>query len=111
MRTETAGQLLRIYSGEADTWQGKPLYQQIVEKARKRELAGVTVTRGIQGFGVSSQVHRATALGIRRGTPVLIELADTEEKLRGFIPELNAMVESGLVTLNESRLIWYRRTS
>ncbi len=85
MSAETNGQLLRIYVSEADTYQGKPLYQQIVEQARKQRLAGVTVTRGIEGFGASSRVHKATALAARKNTPVVIEFADTEEKLKGFV--------------------------
>jgi hypothetical protein len=111
MRDETNGQLLRIYIGEADTWRGKPLYQQIVEQARKQQLAGVTVTRGIEGFGASSRIHKTSALAVRQDTPLVIELADSEEKLKGFLPTVDEMVNDGLVTLNESRLILYRQPS
>jgi uncharacterized protein len=108
MRTDIDGEMLRIYIGEADTWHGRPLYEQIVERARKAPLAGVTVVRGIYGFGASSRIHAASIRRIREDVPLVIEIADTAEKLRAFMPVLDEMVQAGLVTLEGSQLISYR---
>ncbi|HUJ54907.1 MAG TPA: DUF190 domain-containing protein [Gaiellaceae bacterium] len=87
MRSDVpGGKMLRIYIGEDDTWRGRPLYQQIVERARKEHLAGVTVMHGICGFGASSRIHNARNRRIREDIPIVIEIADTEERLRAFVP-------------------------
>jgi PII-like signaling protein len=109
MRTDVPhGQMLRIYLGENDTWHGRSLYQQIVERARKQRLAGVTVLHGICGFGASSKVHSARTGRVRQDIPVVIEIADSEDRLRAFLPVLDEMLSGGLVTLEGAGLISYR---
>ena len=108
MRIEGEGKLLRVFVGESDTWHGKPLYQAIVERVRKEGLAGATVVRGIEGFGASSRIHTARILRLSEDLPVLIEIVDSDDKIRGIIPILDEMVGDGLVTLERVEVIAYR---
>jgi uncharacterized protein len=103
--------LMRIFIGEADEWQGKPLYEQIVLKARERKLAGATVLRGPMGFGKSSHLHTAKILRLSMDLPIVIEIVDSEEKIRDFMPLLDEMIAGGLVTLERVQAIVYRGTS
>lgn len=100
--------LLRIFLGESDRWQHQPLYEAIVLKARERHLAGATVLRGPLGFGKSSRLHTAKILRLSLDLPVVIELVDTEEKIRAFLPVLDEMMQGGLVTLEKVQVIDYR---
>src|SRR4051812_13652912 len=99
--------LLRVFIGESDRWQHKPLYEAIVLKARELHLAGATVLRGSMGFGKSSRLHTAKILRLSMDLPLVIEIVDTEEKIQGFLPILNEMVQGGLVTLEKVRVIHY----
>jgi uncharacterized protein len=108
MKLEGTGKLLRIFIGESDTWHGKPLYQAIVEKVREDGLAGATVVRGIEGFGAESHLHTARILRLSEDLPVLIEIVDTEEKIRAILPTLDEMIADGLVTLETVEVIAYR---
>ncbi len=100
--------LLRIFIGEADEWHGKPLYEQIVLKARERKLAGATVLRGPMGFGKSSHLHTAKILRLSMDLPIVIEIVDSEEKVREFLPLLDEMIGGGLVTLERVQALVYR---
>jgi hypothetical protein len=100
--------LLRVFIGEADEWQGKPLYEQIVLKAREKKLAGATVLRGPMGFGKSSHLHTAKILRLSMDLPIVIEIVDSEEKIRDFMPVLDEMISGGLVTLERVQAIVYR---
>ncbi|HVV73847.1 MAG TPA: DUF190 domain-containing protein [Verrucomicrobiae bacterium] len=100
--------LLRVFIGESDRWEHKPLYEAIVMKAREAHLAGATVVRGLMGFGKSSRVHTAKILRLSLDLPLIIEIIDTEEKLNAFLPVLEEMVKGGLVTLEKVRVIDYR---
>src|SRR5437588_8817973 len=100
--------LLRIFIGESDRWEHKPLYEAIVLKARELHLAGATVLRGPMGFGKSSRLHTAKILRLSMDLPLVIEIVDAEEKIQGFLPILNEMVQGGLVTLEKVRVIDYR---
>jgi hypothetical protein len=100
--------LLRIFLGESDRWQHKPLYEAIVLKARELQLAGATVLRGPMGFGKSSHLHTAKILRLSFDLPLVIEIVDTEEKINGFLPIIDAMLKGGLVTLEKVRVIDYR---
>lgn len=112
MRTEVPnGQMLRVYISETDTWHGRSLYQQIVERARAQHLAGVTVVHGICGFGASSKLHTARIRRVKQDLPVVIEIADSEERLKRFLPALDEMLTSGLVTLEGAELSAYTETS
>jgi PII-like signaling protein len=108
MKLEGEGTLLRIYIGELDKWHHQPLYEAIVLKARERGLAGATVLRGPMGFGARSRLHTAKILRLSEDLPVIIEIVDKEEKIQTFLPELDAMVDDGLVTLEKVRVIAYR---
>ena len=108
MKLPTEGKLLRIFVGEADRWEGKPLYQAIVEAARQRGLAGATAWKGFMGFGANSRVHTAKVLRLSEDLPVVIEIVDAPEKIEEFLPTLDGMVQEGLVTLERAEVIHYR---
>jgi PII-like signaling protein len=99
--------LLRIFFGERDRFVGRPLYDAIVQKARELHLAGATVLRGPIGYGRNSRVHRANLLEISEDLPMMVEIVDTEKKIDGFLPELEKMMGSGLVTLEKVKVIRY----
>jgi len=98
---------LRIFLGEKDKYQGKPLYEAIVLAARKAQLAGATVLRGPMGFGHSSHLHTAKILRLSEDLPLLIEIVDSEEKINAFLPTLDQMMGSGLVTLEKVKVLRY----
>jgi len=100
--------LLRIFIGESDRWEHKPLYEAIVLKARELHLAGATVLRGPMGFGKTSRLHTAKILRLSMDLPLVIEIVDTEEKINSFLPLLDEMMKGGLVTLEKVRVIDYR---
>jgi hypothetical protein len=102
--------LLRIFIGESDKNQGRPLYEQIVLKARELNLAGATVVRGILGFGADSRLHTAKLLELSEDLPVVIEIVDTQEKINTLLPFIDQTVVEGLVTLEEIRVIKYRHS-
>ena len=103
--------LLRIFLGEADKYHGRPLYEAIVMKARELHLAGATVLRGPMGFGHSSRVHTAKILRLSEDLPLLIEIVDAEEKIEAFLPVLDEMMGSGLVTLEKVKVLQYGKAS
>jgi PII-like signaling protein len=100
MRIPETGYLLRIFIGESDKWQGTPLYEAIVLKARELHLAGATVLRGPMGFGANSRLH--TTL------PMVIEIVDGKDKIDELMPYIDEMVQEGLVTLERVEVIKYR---
>jgi uncharacterized protein len=100
--------LLRIFIGESDRWEHKPLYEAIVLKAREMHLAGATVLRGPMGFGKASRLHTAKILRLSMDLPLVIEIVDSEEKINSFLPVLDPMIGGGLVTLEKVRVIEYR---
>lgn len=100
--------MLRIFIGEADKWHGKPLYEEIVYLAKKEKLAGATVVKGFMGFGCKSHMHTAKLLRLSEDLPVIIEIVDSEEKIRGFLPQLDTMVREGLITLEKVNVVIYR---
>ena len=100
--------LLRIFIGESDKWEHKPLYEAIVLKARESHLAGATVLRGPMGFGKSSRLHTAKILRLSMDLPLVIEMVDSEERINAFLPELDKMIGGGLVTVEQVRVIEYR---
>ena len=100
--------LLRIFIGEDDkTRQNRPLYEAIVLKARDAHLAGATVLRGPMGFGHSSRLHTTKILRLSEELPLVIEIVDTEAKIRDFLPVLDEMMPSGLVTLEKVQVLYY----
>lgn len=99
--------LLRIFFGEADKHQGKPLYEAIVLKARELHLAGATVLRGPMGYGHSSRLHTAKILRLSEDLPLVIEIVDAEDKIEAFLPVLDGMIGSGLVTMEKVKVLRY----
>jgi len=100
--------LLRIFIGESDRWHHQPLYEAIVMKAREMHMAGATVLRGPMGFGPSSRVHTAKILRLSMDLPFIIEIVDSEEKVNGFLPALQEMMDGGMVTMERVKVIYYR---
>ena len=112
MRVPEAALLLRIFIGENDRHDGRPLYEAIVLAARERHLAGATVLRGPLGFGASSRLHTAKILRLSEDLPLIIEIVDAEDKISAFLPVLEGMMTtSGLVTLEKVQVIRYGRSS
>jgi PII-like signaling protein len=108
VKLEGEGKLLRIFIGESDKHGRKPLYQAIVEMLREEGMAGATVLRGIEGFGANSHLHTARILRLSEDLPVVIEVADTAERIEAVMPKLDEMVEDGLVTLERVQVVAYR---
>jgi PII-like signaling protein len=108
MRIDGQGLLVRIYIGESDHWEGRPLYQAIVELLRDRGIAGATVLRGIEGFGANAHLHTSRILRLSEDLPVLIEVVDQEDRIRAILPELDALVSDGLITLEKVEVLAYR---
>lgn len=102
------GLLLRVFIGESDKKGSRLLYELIVEEARRRGLAGATVLRGMMGFGASSRIHTSKILRLSEDLPVVIEIVDEADKITGFLPYLNTMIQEGLVTLERVRVVLYR---
>ena len=103
MRLEGEALLLRVFLGESDRYEGRPLYEAIVLEARRRGLSGATVLKGFMGFGAHSRI-----LQLSEDLPVVVEIVDTEEKIQAFLPVLDGMVREGLVTLEKVRVLLYR---
>ena len=100
--------LMRIFIGESDRWNHKPLYEAIVLKAREMHLGGATVLRGPMGFGKSSRMHTAKILRLSMDLPIVIEIVDSEEQINAFLPALEEMMSGGMVTLERVQVIEYR---
>ena len=108
MKIPAEGKLLRIFVGETDKWNGKPLYEEIILLARKEGMAGATALKGFMGFGCKSHMHTAKLLRLSEDLPVVIEMVDSEEKINAFLPHLDGMVKEGLVTIEKANVIMYR---
>ncbi len=115
MKLEGEGKLLRIFLGESDHLDGKPLYEIIVLRAKEIGLAGATVLRGIEGFGARSRIHTAKILRLSEDLPLVIEFVDTETKIREFLPEVDRMFQrsgsGGMITLEKAEVIRYTHGS
>ena len=108
MNLPDEGWLLRVFIGESDRWQGVPLYEAIVLKARELHLAGATVLRGPMGFGASSRLHTSKVLRLSEDLPIIVEVVDAREKIDELLPHIDAMMGDGLVTLERVQVIRYR---
>jgi PII-like signaling protein len=107
LKSEGRAKMMRIYIGENDKWNGKPLYEAIVNGLRSNDIAGVTVYRGILGYGANRRIHKDATLSLSHDRPILLSVVDTEEKLKAFLPILEQMVQQGLVVLSEVDVIKY----
>ncbi len=108
MKIEGEGQLLRIFIGESDSFEGKPLHDAIVRRAREAGLAGATVLRGLEGFGAHSRIHTAKILRLSEDLPLVVEIVDKPERIQTFLPLLDEMVTEGMITLEKVHIIAYR---
>ena len=99
--------LLRIFIGENDRFEHRPLYEAIVLKAREMHIAGATVLRGPMGYGHSSRLHTAKILRLSEDLPLVIEIVDSEDKIDTLLVVINGMIESGLVTLEKVKVLRY----
>jgi uncharacterized protein len=106
-KREGKAKLMRIYIGENDKWGGKPLYEALVQSLRANDIAGVTVYRGILGYGANRRLHADAALSLSHDRPMLLSVVDTEEKLRAYLPILDDMIQQGLVVLSDVNIIKY----
>ena len=106
MKLSGSAKMVRIHFGEDDRWQGKPLYEAIVEEARRQDLAGATVYRGIEGYGASSRIHRRHLL-TSSDLPVMVCIIDEEPKIQQFLPTLERMVREGLIAISDVDVIRY----
>jgi len=107
VKIEGKAQLMRIFIGESDQWQGKPLHEALVRALRANDLAGVTVYRGILGYGAHRRVHKEKPLHLSHDCSIMLSIIDTEEKLRAFLPIVDQMVQEGLVVLSDVDIIKY----
>lgn len=110
MKVEGEGQLLRIFIGESDRWEGKPLHEAIVRRAREAGLAGATVIRGMEGFGANSRIHTTKILRLSEDLPIIVEIVDKPERIQAILPALDAMVKEGLMTLEKVHVVAYRHS-
>jgi PII-like signaling protein len=102
------GCLLRIFIGEADRYDGQPLYEWLVQRARARGLAGATVVRGIMGFGANSRIHTFRIERLSLDLPIIVELVDTRAKLEAYLAEIDLAIADGLATLEKAEVRFYR---
>ncbi len=108
MKLPSEGKLLRIFIGESASFEGQPLYEVIVLKARELGLAGATVLRGIMGFGASSRLHTSKILRLSNDLPIVVEIVDSEEKISRLLPFLDEVVIDGMSTLEDVQVVKYK---
>ncbi len=107
MKLEGKAKMLRIHFGENDRWQGRPLYEAIVERCRQLDIAGATVYRGIEGYGASTMIRRSHLLRLSSDAPILVQVIDTEENVQRLIPALDEMVSEGLIAMSDVEVVRY----
>ena len=99
------GHLLRIFIGESDKYEGKPLFEWIVKQAKEHGLAGTTVLRGLEGFGAHSRIHTAKILRLSEDLPIVIEIVDTRDKIEAFLPVIDEAIKEGLATIEDVEIL------
>jgi PII-like signaling protein len=107
MKLHGQAKMLRIHFGEDDRWQGKPLYEAIVNEAHRHDLAGATVYRGIEGYGASTRIHKRHMLTRSDDLPIMITIIDEAAKIDAFMPVLETMVSEGLIAISDVEVIRY----
>ncbi len=108
MKLTTEGQLLRIFIGESDKYDGRPLYEWIVLQAKEQGLSGATVLQGIMGFGARSRIHTAKILRLSLDLPVVVEIIDSPEKITKFLAHIDGAITGGMVTMERAEVKIYR---
>ncbi len=111
MKLQGKAKMARIHFGEDDKWQGKPLYQAIVEKCRELDIAGATVYRGIEGYGASTRIHRTHLLSFSSDAPIMVAIVDSEENIARLLPAIEPMLREGLLAVSDVEVITYLRQS
>jgi PII-like signaling protein len=111
MKEQFEARLLRIYFGESDKWQGKPLHEAILAKCQELEVASAVVYRGIEGYGSSTRIHRASPWKFSRDAPMVVTVIDREEQIAKLVPHLDAMVGEGLIVMSKVEVLRYTRTA
>ena len=109
MKEEYQARMVRIYFGESDRWQGKPLHEAIVAKCQELGIAGAIVYRGMEGYGASARIHHAGYWKFSRDAPMMLSVIDTEEQVAKLIPHLDAMVDEGLIAISSVDVIRYAK--
>lgn len=109
MRVEDRGKLLRIYVDESCRYEGKPVYEAVVETCRREGIAGASVFRGIMGYGADQKIHAQRVLRLSADLPVMVEIVDSPENIDLLIPLIEAMIEDGLMTVENVQVIRYSR--
>src|ERR1700691_6000755 len=107
LKSQGKAKLMRIFIGENDKWQDKPLHKALIESMRANEIAGATVYQGILGYGANRRIHKDTALHLSHDRPIMLSVVDTEEKLTAYFPILDSMIQQGLVVLSDVDIIKY----
>ena len=107
MKLEGKAKMLRIHFGEDDQWHGRPLYEAIVERCRKLDIAGATVYRGIEGYGASTIIRRSHLLRFSTDAPILVQIIDSAENIQRLLPALDEMVQEGLIAMSDVDVIKY----
>jgi hypothetical protein len=108
MKLPKEAELLRIFIGESDHYEGKPLYEVIVNEARRRGMAGATVLKGMIGFGAHSRMHTAKILRLSEDLPIVVEIVDRTDRIEAFLPFLDGTITEGLVTREKATVLVYR---
>jgi uncharacterized protein len=111
MKEQFEARMLRIHFGEDDKWQGKPLHEAIVAKCQELGMAGAIVYRGIEGYGTSTRIHRATYWKFSKDAPIMVSIIDREEQINQLLPHLDAMVQEGLIAMSRVEVIRLSRSS
>jgi PII-like signaling protein len=107
LKSQGKAKLMRIFIGENDKWNGKPLHLALLESMRSNDIAGATVYQGILGYGANRRIHKDSALHLSHDRPIMLSVVDTEERLRAFLPMLDDMVQQGLVVFSDVDIIKY----
>ncbi len=107
LKRQEKAKLMRIFIGENDKWNNKPLHTALIESMRASEIAGVTVYQGILGYGANRRIRKDTGLHLSHDRPIMLSVVDTEERLRAFLPSLDDMVQQGLVVFSDVEIIKY----
>lgn len=107
LKIEGRARIMRIYIGESDRWNDIPLYKALVEAMRANDIAGVTVYRGILGYGAHRRIHKDKPLHLSHDSSIMLSVIDTDEKLQAFLPRIEQMVQEGLVVLSDVDVIKY----
>ena len=107
MQITGPAKIIKVYIGDSDQWQGKPLYAAIVQRAHDMGMAGATVLHGLEGFGATSRIHTARILRLAQDLPVVIDIIDKPERIAAFLPILEEMVGEGLITVTDTEVVRY----